>query len=84
MKAGSFHALITDYSLSDIYAPEFTHLLMTSGIMIPHIVLTAEEGEDKVIQALNEGIRYYVKISGKNYKKEPYRIKGLMDGRDDK
>ncbi len=81
MKAGSFHALITDYSLSDIYAPEFSHLLKTSGIMIPHIVLTAEEGEDKVIHALNEGIRYYVKITGKGYKKElAGRIKSLIDG----
>ncbi len=79
IKAGSFHALITGFSLTDIYAPEFTHLLKTSGIIIPHIILTDISGEDKVIQALNEGIRFYIKTIGNSFKNElTNRIKTLQ------
>ncbi|WP_211531378.1 GAF domain-containing protein [Methanocalculus chunghsingensis] len=59
-----FDAIVSDYLLSGMHGIDLLRHLRSTGDTTPFILLTARGREDLVIEAVDEGVDYYVQKSG--------------------
>jgi len=60
----TYDAIISDYQMAEMDGIEFLKKIRSSGNIIPFILFTGKGREEVVIQALNEGVDFYLQKGG--------------------
>jgi CheY-like chemotaxis protein len=61
----NYDAILSDYEMPEMNGIELLKNVRNSGLNTPFIIFTARRREDVVIQALNEGMDFYLQKGGK-------------------